>query len=333
MVGIVSYGAYLPKYYLEAEEIARRQSKENAGPALGIKQKTTPDLDEDTATMAVAAAEQAFGRASTIERKKVRGLFIGSESHPYAVKPTGTVVASALGLSDQLAMADLQFACKAGTQGLQIALAYTAAGWGGYFMAIGADVAQARPGDILEFTAAAGAAAYLVGSDNVVAELIDTVSVATDTPDFWRRPGEDHPQHAGRFTGEPAYFAHIKRSVGLLLEKVSLSIGDFDHCVFHTPNGKFPREVARQLGCRPQQLQHSLIVENIGNTYAAACLLALASVLDHAKAGERILVASYGSGAGSDAFVFRVTDELENRRQHWELPVDKRIKNLRKVEA
>ncbi len=316
-VGIVSYGAYLPVFVLPAAVIAAAQGKENLGPVLGVRQKTVPDVDEDTATIAVAAAEQALTRLPHLDRSCIAGLWVGSESHPYAVKPTGTMVAAALGLADGLSLADLQFACKAGTQSLQIALAYAAAGWGEYFLAIGADTAQSRPGDVLEFTAAAGGAAFLVGRDQLLATLDGTVSCATDTPDFWRRPGQAYPEHAGRFTGEPAYFAHIQRSVELLLTKIGGDVAQFDHCVFHTPNGKFPRQIAKQLGCRPEQLRHSLIVENIGNTYAGASLLALAAVLDHAKANEKILVASYGSGAGSDAFAFTTTTELPARRKEW----------------
>ncbi len=190
VVGIVSYGAYLPRWSITSAEIAAGSGQTDSGPALGVKQKTVPGVDEDSATIAVAAARQALERVGTgFQSDSIRGVWVGSESHPYAVKPTGTIVAAALGLSNQLSMADLQFACKAGTAGLQTALAYAAAGWGEHFLAIGADTAQARPGDVLEFTAAAGGMACLVGTDHLIAELLGTVSVATDTPDFWRRAG------------------------------------------------------------------------------------------------------------------------------------------------
>lgn len=332
VVGLVSYGADLPRYMITAEEIALGSRQGNAGSALGVRQKTVPGIDEDTATIAVAAAQQALERSGAgFQRESIRGVWVGSESHPYAVKPTGTVVASALGLSDQLSLADLQFACKAGTQGLQIALAYAAAGWGEHFLAIGADVAASRPGDVLEFTAAAGGVALLVGRERLIAELLGTTSVATDTPDFWRRAGQFYPEHAGRFSGEPGYFAHINRSVATLLKKIDYQISDFNHCVFHTPNGKFPRQMAKDLGCRPDQLRFSFPVEQIGNTYAAASLMAFAAVLDQAKSGETILLASYGSGAGSDAFAFQVTPELVKRRRQWDNSVEDQIKRLEPV--
>lgn len=317
-VGITSYGATLPHQMVMASEIEVAQGKEECGVAqsLGVNQKTVPDTDEDTASLATAAGFQALQRWQG-NPQNIGALFIGSESHPYAVKPTGTIVKEALGFGNALALADLQFACKAGTQSLQIGASYVLSKLAENTMAIGADTAQSRPGDVLEFTAGAGAAAFLIGGEKILAKLLATTSTATDTPDFWRRPQESYPQHAGRFSGEPAYFWHVAETTQRLLTEVKLKPSDIDYCVFHTPNAKFPTAVAQQLGFTPAQLQHSLVVKQIGNTYAAASLLAFASVLDHAQANQKILVTSYGSGAGSDSFLFETTPLLIERRAEW----------------
>lgn len=315
--GIVAYGTYLPAHMIPAQAIAEANGLD-APPPLGVAQKTVAEPDEDTATLAVAAAHQALQRLSNpVLKQKVGALWIGSESHPYAVKPTGTMVAAALGLPKRLSLADLQFACKAATQGLQIAAAYVQSGMAEVALAIGADTAQSRPGDVLEYTAGAGSAAYILGKEQLLCELMGTTSYATDTPDFWRRPGQEYPEHAGRFTGEPAYFYHIEHAVQNLLEQLEMDISEFDHCVFHTPNGKFPVAVAKKLGVKKEQMQWSLPVKKIGNTYAAATMLAFAHVLDHADAGQKILVASYGSGAGSDVFAWQTTEELVSQRAQW----------------
>jgi len=313
--GIVSYGAYLPSLAISTEAIAQANSHAHA-PGLGVSQKTVPEVDEDTITISTAAAFQALSRLEDKEniQSKMGALFIGSESHPYAVKPSGTVVAQALGLPTQMALADLQFACKAGTQSFQICLMYVQAGQIEYGLAIGADTAQSAPGDALEYTAAAGGAAFVVGQHEVIATLLATTSYVTDTPDFWRRPRQSYPQHGGRFTGEPAYFHHITHATTALLAKTQLQSKDFQHVIFHTPNGKFPVTVAKQLGFTSQQMAHSLVVEKVGNTYAAASLLALVNVLDHALPGEKILLTSYGSGAGADSFAFEITPEILNFR-------------------
>ena len=291
-------------------------------------QKTVPGVDEDAVTLATAAAHQALSRWPG-KKSDIHSLFIGSESHPYAVKPSGTMVSRALDLSPELSMADLQFACKAGTQALQIVLAYVAAGLMPTGLAIGADTAQSRPGDVLEFTAGAGAAAYMIGSQQLLVKVLATVSVATDTPDFWRRPGQKYPQHAGRFTGEPAYFEHVGMATKKLLQEVKLKPSQIDYCVFHTPNAKFPQAMARHFGFTAEQLKPALVVKQIGNTYAAASLLALAAVLDQAQAHQKILLTSYGSGAGADSFLLETTPLLVKQRKQWHGLVTEKIQQLK----
>lgn len=330
-IGIISYGTALPALCIESKVIEEAHQAQGIAASLGIKTKTVPDKDEDTITLATRALAQALDRSEFSIREKIGALFIGSESHPYAVKPSGSVVANALGLQPQLAMADLQFACKAGTQSLQIGLSYLEAKLLEYAVAIGADTAQGAPGNALEYSAAAGSAAFILGKTNVLAEVIASTSLATDTPDFWRRPLETFPQHAGRFSGEPAYMSHILKNTAQLLTQMKMSISDFDHVVFHTPNKKFPQAVAKQLKCKPEQLQHSLIVEEIGNTYAAASLIALTNVLDHAEANQKILLVSYGSGSGSDAFVLETTTELVKQRKNWTRSVRDQINQLKPI--
>lgn len=309
-VGITSYGVSIPKQVIKITDIEQAQRKGNVGVCIGVNSKTVPARDEDTITLATQAAQNALDNfpGNILD---ISNLFIGSESHPYSVKPSGTVVKNALGLSEDMALADLQFACKAGTQGLQIGFNYLLSGFSNYSLIIGSDTAQAKPGDALEFTAGAGAGAYILGKEKTIANLLATLSIATDTPDFWRRAGQSYPEHAGRFSGEPAYFYHISTAAKKIMDETKLRPQDFSYCVFHTPNGKFPRLVAKQLGFSKEQLEPSLVVEKIGNTYTAAVPLALSAVLDIAQPQEKILVVSYGSGAGSDAFIFETTDFIK----------------------
>jgi hydroxymethylglutaryl-CoA synthase len=190
------------------------------------------------------------------------------------------------------------------------------AGMAEYGLAIGADTAQGRPNDPLEFTAASGGAAFVIGSkpDEIIAEIKDTCSYTTDTPDFWRRPKADFPSHAGRFTGEPAYFRHVLSAARSIMERNKMGADDFDYAVFHQPNGKFPLKAAKILGFGTEKVRQGLLTPEIGNTYSASTPLGLASVLDAAKPGSRILAVSYGSGAGSDAFVIEATDNIRKRK-------------------
>lgn len=314
-VGIVGYGAYVPRFRIKADEIARvwDQNAENIKKSLVIEEKSVPDMDEDTITMSVEAGRNALLRSGT-DPQKIGALFIGSESHPYVVKPSGTVVAEALGTIPDVMVADFEFACKAGTAGVQCCLGFVKAGMIEFGMAIGADTAQGMPGDALEYTAGAGAAALIIGKDPL-AVVEDTYSYTTDTPDFWRREGQNYPRHGARFTGEPAYFKHVTSAAKEIMTRNSMTPSDFDYAVFHMPNGKFPLSAAKKLGFSKEQIMPGLVVTKIGNTYSASCLLGLCSVLDIAKPGDKILLVSFGSGAGSDAFILTVTDKIRDARK------------------
>ena len=312
--GIVSYGVYIPRFRIRLDEIARVWGDaEEISEGLQVFEKSVPDLDEDTVTFAVEAARNALQRAQ-IDPKRIGAIYAGSESHPYAVKPTATIVGQAVCTSASFTAADLEFACKAGTAALQACLGLVSSNLIDLGLAIGADVSQGAPGDMLEYTAAAGGAAYVIGSKDVAAEIEGTYSFTTDTPDFWRREGMAYPEHGGRFTGEPAYFKHVTGAARGLLERLGTTPEDYDYAVFHQPNGKFPVRVAKMLGFSKKQIEPGLIVPLIGNTYSASCLIGLAATLDIARPGERIFVTSFGSGAGSDAFSIRVKDKIDDIR-------------------
>ncbi|MCX6791746.1 MAG: hydroxymethylglutaryl-CoA synthase [Candidatus Gottesmanbacteria bacterium] len=313
MVGIVSYGTYIPVYRIKLADIAsawKKDPQEVVG-SLGVEEKAVPGTDEDAVTMAIEAARFAL-TLSTCKPSDIEALFVGSESHPYAVNPTSTIVGELLGAGHNYLAADMEFACKAGTAGMQAIAGLISVGQVRLGLVIGADTAQSKPHDALEYTSAAAAVAYLMSGEkqHCIAKLLAYTSYSSDTPDFWRRDGIRYPSHAGRFTGEPAYFAHVMGAGTRLLAKTHLKPEDFDYCVFHMPNGKFPRDVARRLGFSKEQLSASLTVDHIGNPYSASSMLGLAAVLDIAKPGEKIFMTSYGSGAGSDAFIWETTPLL-----------------------
>ena len=311
-VGIVGYGAYLPRYRLPAKEVSRIWTDSTGGTP--IIEKSVPGLDEDVATMSIEAARNALTRAG-IHPQQIRAVWVGSESHPYAVKPTSTIVAEAIGAVPNVQAGDWEFACKAGSEAMQAGIGFVGSSMADYVMAIGMDTAQGRPGDALEYTAAAGGAAYLIGiAENALAVFEATYSFVTDTPDFWRRAHQTYPSHGDRFTGEPAYFRHVLGAAEALLQELDASPADFDYAVFHQPNVKFPSRAAKQLGFKPEQYETGLLSGRVGNVYAGSSLLGLSAILDVAKPGDRVLMVSYGSGAGSDAMSLRVTDKIVERQ-------------------
>lgn len=312
-VGVVGYGAYIPRYRVRASEIARVWRGGDPG-TLPVKTKSVPGPDEDVVTMSIEASGNALARAG-IAAEDLRAVYVGSESHPYAVKPSGTIVAEALGITEETLAADFEFACKAGTEAMQAATALVGSGMASYALAIGMDTAQGRPGDALEYTAGAGGAAFIMGpADESLAMLDGSYSVVSDTPDFFRRAYAKYPEHAGRFTGEPAYFRHLLLAATGLMDGLGLQPADFAAVVLHQPNAKFPRRAAKALGFTEAQFDAGLLAPTIGNTYAGASPLGLTQLLDRARPGDRLLIVSFGSGAGADALAYQVTDQIETRR-------------------
>jgi 3-hydroxy-3-methylglutaryl CoA synthase len=242
MEGIIGYGASIPRNRIKVEEIAKVWGADAPSYKKGllVEEKSVPSPDQDTITMSVEASKSALKRAG-INPKEIGAVYIGSESHPYAVKPSGTVLAEAIGATPEVHTADLEFACKAGTEGMFIA---------------------------------------------------------------W-----------GRFTGDPAYFKHIIGAAKGIMGKSGLKPTDFQYVIFHQPNGKFPLRVGEILGFAKKQIEPGWLVNKLGNTYSGSSPLGLTATLDISKPGDLVLIVSYGSGAGSDAFILKVTDRINEVRE------------------
>ena len=320
--GLVGYGVYTSRFRIKEGGIER----------------AVPFTDEDAVTAAVEAGKLALIHAG-IDSGLVGKVYVGSESNPYAVKPIASKVAQVLKLGEEdgdiqaVDAVDTEFACKAASSMFKDAVAlvnYPKLGMKNA-MVIGADNSQAAPrgcpGGELDLFVGYGGAAFIFGKNDVIAEFEGWYSCTSDTPDFWRRDGQQFPMHGGRFTGDPAYFKHVRKASTKLMEKLSLKASDINYFVAHQPNPQFPVKVAKDLGFKPEQYEVSLQVNKFGNTYSGCSPLGLAAVLDVAKPEERVLITSYGSGAGSDSYVLRTTDQLVGKRQRQKINVKYQAEN------
>ncbi|MCK4429550.1 MAG: hydroxymethylglutaryl-CoA synthase [Candidatus Aenigmarchaeota archaeon] len=307
--GIIGYGVYVPRYRLELSSLNNVWGRN----AKGVK--SFPGKFDDQASYACNSCLSAL-KYCGIKGEEIKFIEVGSESKVYAVKPTASIVADLLKTEDCLAC-DNEFACKAGTHSMINAYNFVRAN-GGYGIGIGADSAQGAPGDELELTAGDGSAAYLLGDKNPIAIIEGFCSYTTDTSDFWRNEGEKYPKHAGRYSGDPAFYKHTTNAAKNIMKKLNMKPEDFDYVIFHQPNGKFPRVVGKKLGFTHEQVEPGIVVDWIGNTYSANSLLGLAKVLDIAAPYQRILIVSYGSGSGSDAISMITTSEIEKKRNRIE---------------
>ena len=309
--GIVGYGVYSSKFRIKE----------------GMLERSVPFLDEDAITAAVEAGKLALIH-SGVDNGLVGKVYVGSESNPYAVKPIASKVAQVLKLGEEcqaegvqcVDAVDTEFACKAATSVFKDAasLVHYLDSTESYAMVIGTDNSQSaprgEPGGELDLFVGYGGCAFIFGMHDVIALLEGWSSITSDTPDFWRRDTQPYPSHGGRFTGEPAYFKHVTKAVERLMGNLRLEPRDVNYFVAHQPNVAFPTRVARSLGFKEEQFLPGLQVAKFGNTYSGCSPIGLAAILDVAKPEERILVASYGSGAGSDAYSFITTNQLIEKR-------------------
>jgi len=320
--GIVGYGVYTSKFRVREQNIER----------------SVPFIDEDSITAAVEAGKLALIH-SGVDSSLVGKVYVGSESNPYAVKPIASKVAQVLKLGEEdgdvqgVDAVDTEFACKAATSMFKDAASLVNYPKSNIqnTMVIGADNSQAAPrncpGGELDLFVGYGGCAYVLGKCDVIAEIEGWYSCTSDTPDFWRRDGEPYPMHGGRFTGDPAYFKHVRKAAEKLMERLGLQLNDVKYFVAHQPNVRFPVKVAKELGFKEEQYLPSLQVARFGNTYSGSSLVGLAAVLDMAKPDERILIVSYGSGAGSDAYSLMTTSQIRDKRKRQKLTVEYQAKN------
>lgn len=322
--GIVGYGVYISRFRIKE----------------GVMERSVPFIDEDAITAAVEAGKLALIH-SGVDHRLIGKIYVGSESNPYAVNPIASKVAQVLKLGEEekvegvqgVDAVDTEFACKAATSMFKdaMALAYYPRDPMDYVMVIGADNAQAaprgEPGGELDFFVGFGGAAFIFGMKDVIAEIEGWYSCTSDTPDFWRRDLEPYPRHGGRFTGEPAYFKHIVKAGKKLMEKMNLKPSDIDYFVCHQPNPAFPARAAATLGFKPEQYLPGLQVSKFGNTYSGSSPIGLAAILDQSEPHKRIMIVSYGSGAGSDAYIFVTTSQIKDKRGRQKFTVKYQAEN------
>ena len=303
MVGLTSYGAYIPRYRLNHNTIFSAVGFLGTFPPPG--ETAVASHDEDALSMAVAAGVDCL---TDLDRQTIDGLYLATTSQPYMVRQNSALVATALDLQPSIRTADFTGSTKSGTGALLAALDAIKGGTSTSVLVCASDMRLSKPGSPQEYLYGDGAAALLVGAENVIAAFEGSYSVSYDFPDRWRANGERF-EHAweDRFIRDSGYGPFIAEAISGLLQRYSMSIGEFAKIIYP---GLYAREhstIAKRLGAEPGQLQDTLL-STVGDTGSASPLMMLVAALEEAKPGDKILVAGFGNG--SDALFFRVTDEI-----------------------
>ncbi len=299
MVGITSVSAYLPVYRLGREEIGRAW-----GGRGGAGTKAVAGYDEDTVTMAVVAALDCLKRGGAAD-----SLSLATTTAPYKEKQSAAIVAAAADLNGECHTADFTDTLRAGTIALKSAIDAVKAESAKKAMVVVADTRPGAAKGALEQTLGDGAAALMIGSEKVIAELEGSYSLYNDFTDYWRTEEDRFIRSAeGRFIDEMGYLPAMESAISGLMKKSKLAIKDFASIIYYASDNRQHAALARRLKLDKEQVLDPLYSE-IGNTGTAAVFLMLAAALEKAKAGDRLLFVGYGDGA--DAFIFKVTDEIK----------------------
>lgn len=308
MTGIVSYGAYVPRYRLSRKTISAAMGWLSATSMPG--EKAVANHDEDSVTMAVAAGMDCLTDA---DQRTVDALYFCTTSAPYRERESAAIIATALDFRPDIQTADFADSLKSGTGALLLSCHSAKAQARGTALVCAADCRLGRPGSPQEVAFGDGAAAFLVGNEKVIASLEGHYGLSYDFPDHWRAAYDKFDRTLeDRWAREEGYTKFIPEAISGLMTKVGLKSKDIAKVGFPCMNPRDHATVAKSLGLQPEQVQDPLLTA-VGNVGAASPLMILAAALDDAKPGDNIVVASYGNG--SEALLFKVTDEIATMRR------------------
>jgi hydroxymethylglutaryl-CoA synthase len=310
--GVVGYGAYVPRFRIKRDEYVKAWGSFSPR---GVEEKAVMGLDEDVVTMTVESSVNALKRAG-IGASQLNGMFFGSTSAPYAEKLSSSTIVASLDGPSEIFVADLGVSTKAGTAALLSCLDFVSSGRGDLGLVGVSDMSQAMPTDSLDHGLGGGSASFVIGRNDAMASIEGAHCSSLEIiGERYRRYGERLVKDlgVGAYT-EQAFNQALTISVTGLLTNLGLKADEFAYAVFQQFDGRTAYDIGKKLGFKDNQISPSMTVTKIGDSGSASPLIGLCAVLDIARPGDRILVASYGSGSGSDAISLVATGQLVERR-------------------
>ena len=305
MIGITSFGAYVPRGRLNRAVAAKAHAWANPGLAAQARgERAMAGWDEDSLTMAVEAARHALaGR-----RVALGAVYFGSTTHPFSDRQNAGVVAGALDLPEAVASADFGGSLKAGTAALLAGLDRVAAGREGEVLTVAAEHRRARAGSVQELMYGDAAAAFTLGNSDVIAEHLGSHSVSTDFVDHYRAAGQPFDYHwEERWLRDEAFRKWLPEAIRDGLARLGIEPGSVDHFVLAEPAPRLAAVAAKHVGIADEAVADGLH-GTVGQTGAAHASLMLAAALENARPGQTLVVVGFGQGC--DVLAFRITPEI-----------------------
>jgi 3-hydroxy-3-methylglutaryl CoA synthase len=309
MIGITGYGGYVPRLRLARQAVA--QANAWYAPQFASRKGTRAmaNWDEDSITMAVAAARDCLGAEAS--RSRVRSLYLASDTLPFAERLNAGVVAGALRLSEDLEAMDLGGSQRAALSAVAQAVARVQAA-GGEALVVAADNRKTLAGSAQELEYGDAAAALMIGRENVLAEYLGGGTLSVDFVDHFRACGEETDYHwEERWVRDEGIAKLAPKAIGGALKQAGVQASQVDHFIFPSPFAKMDAQLAKACGIRAEAVM-PMLTEQVGDSGLPHGLLVLAHLLETAQPGAHIVLAQFGSGA--QALVFRVTESIRSFR-------------------
>lgn len=302
MVGIVSYGAHIPFYRLSRDEIAKAMGRASIG-----GEKAVASYDEDSITMAVSAARECV---KGMNKAEIDALFFASTTPPYKEKQCASVIATAVDLRADVSVADFANSLRAGTNALRAAIDAVNSKSARLVLVTAADCRLGTPGSELEQLFGDGAAALLIGSKDIAAELEGNSTYSEEFMDQWRMEDDSYVRTwETRFVRQEGYMRIMQRGISGFMEKYGLKPKDFTKVAVYGPDARAHRDLVRALAFDLKTQVQDPLFDRVGNTGCAFALMIFVAALENSNAGDRLLLANYGDGC--DVFSFKVSKAIE----------------------
>lgn len=311
MSGIVSCGGYIPRYRLNRKLIFKAMGWLDSSTVASSKgERAVANFDEDSITMAVAAGIESL---EGINRSEIGGVYYASTTMPYKERLNSGIISLALGLDDHVRAADFGGGLKAGTTALLAAMESVESGRVNKLVVTASDCRLGKPASGEEMIFGDAGAAFVVGSENVIAEFKGSYSITCDFGDHFRGEFAKYDRKwEDQWIRDAGYDQLIPLVIRGLLDKYKLKITDFKKVIYDCHYPVERNKLNKMLGITPEAEQNNMQAE-VGQCGAAQSLLMLTSALETADPGDKLLVVSYGSGC--DALYFEVTENINKQQK------------------
>jgi hydroxymethylglutaryl-CoA synthase len=256
--------------------------------------------------MAVAAARDCL---KGVDRASIGGLYFASTTAPYREKQSAAAIAAVLDLPSGAVTIDFSGSLRSGTNALRAALDAVMSGSAESVLVCAADMRLGYPSGPAEMNFGDGATALLVSGSDTIANVKHFETRYYEIQDTWRSDKDSFVRSAeDRFSMEEGFGEVLVDSVSAVLKKHQLTAGDFAHVALNSPNLRQLRAVTQKLGLDEKNQVRDVLHMGVGDTGCAMSLMSLIAVLERARSGERILLASYGNGC--DTLILETTERI-----------------------